>query len=87
MITLVTALTFAAGIFVIWLVCKLLAWPLRILWKLLINAVIGAAILLLVNLVGGVVGFAVAITPISALVAGIFGIPGVIVLIILALLF
>lgn len=71
---------FAAGIFVLWLVCKILSVPLKILWKLLVNAVIGAVLLLIVNFFGGFFDFAIPISPVSALVAGIFGIPGVIVL-------
>jgi inhibitor of the pro-sigma K processing machinery len=73
-------LAFGGGIFLLWLVCKILAVPLKILWKLLINAVIGAVLLLIFNFVGGFINFTIPITPISALVAGILGIPGVIIL-------
>ena len=78
--TLYSLLAFAAGIFVLWLICKLLSVPLKIIWKLLVNAVIGAVVLLIFNFFGGMVGFAIPISPISALVAGILGIPGVIIL-------
>jgi inhibitor of the pro-sigma K processing machinery len=73
-------LAFGGGIFLLWLVCKILAVPLKILWKLLINAVVGAVLLLIFNFLGGFINFAIPITPISALVAGILGIPGVIIL-------
>ncbi|HWS30830.1 MAG TPA: pro-sigmaK processing inhibitor BofA family protein [Clostridia bacterium] len=73
-------LAFGGGIFLLWLVCKILAVPLKILWKLLINAVVGAVLLLIFNFLGGFFNFAIPISPISALVAGILGIPGVIIL-------
>lgn len=78
--TINTLLAFAAGIFVLWLVCKILSVPLKILWKLLVNAVIGAVLLLVFNFFGGFFNFAIPISPVSAVVAGVFGIPGVIVL-------
>ena len=78
--TLYSLLAFAAGIFVLWLICKLLSVPLKIIWKLLVNAVIGAVVLLIFNFFGGIVGFTIPISPVSALVAGILGIPGVIIL-------
>ncbi len=78
--TLYSLLAFAAGIFVLWLICKLLSVPLKIIWKLLVNAVIGAVMLLIFNFFGGIVGFTIPISPVSALVAGILGIPGVIIL-------
>ena len=63
--------------------CKLLAVPLRILWRLLLNAILGALLLLVVNFFGGLFGLALPITPFSSLVAGVFGVPGVIVLFLL----
>ena len=83
--TINSLLAFAAGIFLLWLLFKLLAFPLKILWKLLLNAVLGAVMLLLFNLLGGVIGFVIPITPWSALCAGVLGIPGVIILIVLYL--
>ena len=40
------------------------------------NGVIGAAALWLVNLIGAAVGFGLKITVAKALIAGIFGVPG-----------
>ena len=80
--TLLLLAAFAAGLLLLWLVCKLLAVPLRILWRLLLNAILGA-LLLVVNFFGGLFGLALPITPFSSLVAGVFGVPGVIVLFLL----
>lgn len=77
-----------AGIVVLFFVLKLLKWPL----KLIINGVIGVVILYIANfiianlsLIGINTNFALAINPITALIAGFFGIPGVIVLILIGL--
>lgn len=74
------------GIAILFLVTKLLKWPL----KILINGIAGVIILYVVNfilaklnLLGMNINFSLAINPITALIAGFFGIPGVIVLIII----
>ncbi len=77
---------FGIGILVLWLFCKLLKLSLKIIWKLVVNSLLGALILILFNLVGSLFGLVLPITFLSALVAGVFGVPGVIVLALLALL-
>ena len=57
---------------------KLIAVPFRILWVLITNSIVGAVILWVINLFG--VG--IEITFFKALIVGIFGIPGVIVVLI-----
>ena len=57
---------------------KLIALPFRILWKLITNSIIGAIILWVINLFG--VG--IEITFLKSLIVGIFGIPGVVVVLI-----
>ena len=76
------------GIVVLFLVLKLLKWPI----KIIINGIIGVVILYAVNfiiahlnLLGISTNFSLAINPITALIAGFFGIPGVIILIIIRL--
>lgn len=76
------------GIAALFLVVKLLKWPI----KILVNGILGVVILYLTNfviahlsLIGINVNFALAINPVTALIAGFFGIPGVIVLIIIGL--
>lgn len=77
-----------AGIIVLFLVLKLLKWPL----KIIINGIIGVVILYIanfiiahLNLIGINTNFSLSINPITALVAGFFGVPGVVVLIIIGL--
>lgn len=65
----------AVGIIVFAILGKLIELPFRILWKLITNSIVGAIILWGINLFG--VG--IEITFLKALIVGIFGIPGVIV--------
>lgn len=76
------------GIAVLFLVLKLLKWPI----KIIVNGIIGVVILYAVNfiimhlnLLGIRTNFSLAINPVTALIAGFFGIPGVVVLIIIGL--
>ena len=76
------------GIVILFLAIKLLKWPI----KIVINGIIGVVILYVANfiianlsLVGINVSLSLPINPITALIAGFFGVPGVIVLIIIKL--
>lgn len=82
-----TIATYAAGIIILFIVAKLFLMPIRFIIKLVWNALIGGALLWLINLVGGFVGFTIAINWMSALVVGLLGVPGVILLVIWKLFF
>lgn len=76
---------FLIAIVLLFIIVKLFSWPIKILVKLIINGVLGAVLLFLVNLVGANFNFAIGINWATALIAGFFGIPGVIFLIIFKL--
>lgn len=65
------------GLALLFLIIKLLKWPL----KILINSILGIILLYISNIVGSYIGFVLPINAISALVAGFLGIPGIIFLI------
>lgn len=74
----------AVVIFVI--LAKFFIWPLKILLKLIFNGALGIIILLLVNYFGTMYfNFFIGINALTALIAGFFGVPGVIFLILLKL--
>ena len=76
-------LTFFLGMLILFVVLKIIALPIKIIIKLMINAAIGGIILFILNLVGASFGFAISITWITALIVGLFGVPGVIIVLIL----
>ena len=65
------------GLALLFLIIKLLKWPL----KILINGILGIILLYISNIVGSYIGFVLPINAISALVAGFLVIPGIIFLI------
>ncbi len=65
---------FAVGLIILCIIGKLVSLPFRILKKLITNSIVGAVMLWVVKLFA----VKVEITFLSALVAGFFGIPGVI---------
>jgi inhibitor of the pro-sigma K processing machinery len=60
------------AIILLYLLVKFLSLPV----KLLYNGIVGALMLWVFNLVGGLLGFTVHINVLKALIAGFFGIPG-----------
>lgn len=73
----------AIGLLILCIGKKVFSFPLSILKKCIYNSVLGAIMLYIVNFFGVV---HIEITFFKALFAGIFGIPGVIVLIIIKLI-
>lgn len=78
---------FLIAILGLYILVKIFAWPMKILFKLIINAALGAFLLIIVNFIGNYFGFYIGINAITALIAGFFGIPGVIFLVIFKLFF
>ncbi|MEY8764532.1 MULTISPECIES: pro-sigmaK processing inhibitor BofA family protein [Clostridium] len=76
---------FLIAIVGLYILVRVFSWPLKILFKLIVNAVLGVILLVIVNLIGRYFGFSIGINAITALIAGFFGIPGVIFLIIFKL--
>lgn len=65
------------------IVAKLLAWPIKKILKLALNVGLGIILIYLVNTFGGSIGITIPFNILTALIAGILGIPGVIVLILI----
>ena len=57
--------------------------PLKLLLWLIFNSLLGGLILAGINLVGGFAGISAVITPITAVFAGLLGIPGIALVILL----
>lgn len=69
--------SFAVGIVILGLIIKLLSIPFKLFWKFITNSIAGAIMLWIVSLFG----VPVKINIISALIAGVLGVPGVIIII------
>lgn len=71
------------GLALLFLFIKLLKWPI----KILINGVVGIVLLYIANYIGEYFNFYININPITALIAGFLGVPGVLFLVIFQLFF
>ncbi|MGL4773206.1 MAG: pro-sigmaK processing inhibitor BofA family protein [Clostridium sp.] len=67
------------GVVILYIIIKLLKLPI----KLLINGIMGVILLFIVNLFGANFGITIGINIVTSLIAGIFGIPGVAVLLVI----
>ncbi|SCG81725.1 inhibitor of the pro-sigma K processing machinery [Proteiniborus sp. DW1] len=74
---------YAAGLILLYFVGWILIIPLKYLVKLIINGIMGGVLLFLINLLGGFVGLYIAINPLTAVIVGFLGVPGVVLLIVL----
>jgi len=75
------------GIILLYFLGRLLIVPLKMLMKAVFNTTLGGILLLIINYVGSMVQFHIPFNLVSALMAGILGIPGVALLIIMKYVF
>lgn len=71
---------------IIFIIAQLIMKPIKLVWKLLLNSVIGLVLLMLANYAGAYFDFALPINIITVLIAGFLGIPGILLLICFQLL-
>ena len=76
--TLYTILLGAAVLVAIYVLVKIIAAPIKKIFKLLLNAVCGLLLLFIANFIGGFFNFAIPVNLLTCIIAGAFGIPGVI---------
>lgn len=80
-------LTYAGAILLLFLIGKIFLWPLKLLLKLVVSSLIGGALLLVLNIIGGAIGLLlIPVNLITALIVGICGFPGLILLLLFFLL-
>ena len=86
-IELNVVVAYVFGLIVLYLVGWILLVPLKFVFKLIFNGLIGGIVLLIINLIGGFAGIHIGVNPITALVTGVLGVPGVALLLVLQVLF
>lgn len=80
-------LTYAGAILLIFLLGKIFLWPIKLVLKLVVSSIIGGILILVLNLAAGLFGLLlIPLNLLTALVVGVLGIPGVILLLILFLI-
>jgi inhibitor of the pro-sigma K processing machinery len=61
--------------------------PMKVMLKFVYNALLGGIIIIIINFVGGLIGFKIALNVFTALIIGLLGIPGIFLLIVLKFIF
>ena len=77
------ALVIFGCIVVLWIIGKIFSVPLKALFKLIINSVLGGLLIFIINLIGAVWNFHIGLNIVTAILVGILGIPGAVLLVIL----
>lgn len=80
---LAAILLLSAALGLLWLLIKLLKKPIKWAFKLLLNALIGFVGLFLLNYLGSYVGISLGINWLNAVITGVFGVPGVVLLLLI----
>ena len=68
-------------------VIRLFSAPLKLALKVLVNTLLGFAALFLLNLTGGLTGVTLGLNLFNALTVGVLGVPGLVLLVLLKLVF
>lgn len=71
-----TVFWYVAGVILLLIALQALARPIEICLKIVGNSIAGGLVLWLLNAVGGLVGFHLALNPASAAIVGLLGLPG-----------
>ena len=80
-------LIFIGCIVAVIIIAKIFSWPLKLIAKLVANIILGAVLLFVINFFGVNFGLIIPINWITALITGLLGIPGAILLIIFQFIF
>jgi len=76
-------LAYAFGLILLYIIGYILLVPIKWIIKLIYNGIIGGVLLFLFNFIGGFWDIHIAINPLTALIAGFLGIPGVLLILVL----
>lgn len=80
-------LYFVLGIIVLYLSGRLLLAPFKLILKLMFNSILGAAAIVLINLIGQYFNFVIPLNPLNSALTGVFGLPGVLLIFVIRLIF
>lgn len=81
-----SVITFLACIIFIFIFGKIFIWPLKSIFKLIINSILGGVLIYIINLIGMNFEFHIGLNLLTAVIVGLLGIPGAILLIVLKMI-
>ncbi|MBU5428005.1 pro-sigmaK processing inhibitor BofA family protein [Tissierella pigra] len=81
-----TIIYYVIGLFLLYIAGIILVWPIKKIFKLIGNGILGGLTLFLFNTIGKYFGLGIAINPLNAIIVGLLGVPGVVLLLILQII-
>ncbi|MEE1012887.1 MAG: pro-sigmaK processing inhibitor BofA family protein [Clostridia bacterium] len=69
---------YLVGIFLLYLFCRIFLKPIKWLMKLALSCLLGGVGILACNWIFGALGWHIALNPLTAMITGVMGIPGMI---------
>ncbi len=81
-----SAIAYVVGIVIVALIFFLLTKPLKWILKTVFNGLLGGIMLIIINSIGSSIGLMIPINPLNALLVGILGFPGVLLLVLIGLI-
>ncbi len=78
---------YVSGLLLILFIARVLSKPLKVMLRLAVNTLVGGIILILMNTLGASWGVLMGVNPVTAAITGILGVPGLILLFVLKLIF
>lgn len=78
--------TFIICIILLFILGKIFIWPLKKILKLILNSIFGGILIYIINIIGMNFGFHIGLNILTAIIVGILGIPGAILLVFLKII-
>lgn len=78
--------TFIICIILLFVLGKIFIWPLKKILKLIFNSIFGGILIYIINIIGMNFGFHIGLNILTAIIVGILGIPGAILLVLLKII-
>lgn len=66
----------------LWIIGRIFSIPIKAVFKLILNSVLGGILIFIINLIGGAFGFHIGLNVLTSIIVGILGIPGAVLLVI-----
>ncbi len=78
-----TIFSYLVGLTLLFILGIIFVFPIKKIFQLIGNGIMGGLTLILFNLIGGIFGLQIIINPLNALIVGLLGVPGVVIILIM----
>ena len=86
-LSFVSIVGYVLGILIVCVISGIFLKPIKFVLKLVLNSIIALVFMALINLIGSGAGIHIGLNPVTAVIAGALGIPGVILILLLQIFY